>query len=83
MNGKDLLQVVRDQRMGFCMGMATLAVVLPPNIETWLSGEMDKLAQATVIAAAAAVLRGILWCVFSAFGLEPPVSLQSKEKTDA
>lgn len=75
----EMLKAVQDARMGFCGGVAVLAVQVPPHWQTWLSGELSVEQGALWIAAAAAVARGVLWAGFKMAGEKPPKALETKE----
>jgi hypothetical protein len=74
-----ITQMIQDARMGFCAGLAVLAVQVPPHWSEWLAGELGE-AQATLwVAAAAAVLRGILWAIFALAGVQMPAIFKRKD----
>lgn len=54
------LKVARDPRIGFCGGIAILAVQVPPNWQTWLSGELSETQTGLWMAALAAITQGVL-----------------------
>jgi hypothetical protein len=73
-----MLTAAKDARMGFCAGVAVLAVQVPPHWTAWLSGGLGEAQSALWIAAAAAVARGLLWAAGKAAGVKIPF-IQPKE----
>jgi hypothetical protein len=67
-----ILAAAKDARMGFCAGVAVLAVQVPPHWSAWLSGELGEAQSALWIAAAAAVARGLLWAAGKLTGVKIP-----------
>jgi len=54
------LEVIRNPRIGFCGGLAILAVQVPPNWQAWLSGELSETQTGLWMAALAAITQGVL-----------------------
>jgi len=79
---EELLATVRDKRMGFATGVAVLAVLVPPNWSTWLAGDLSEWQVTIWIAAAAAVVRGLLWLIGQATGICMD-RLTKRKETDA
>jgi hypothetical protein len=74
-----VLAAAKDARMGFCAGLAVLAVQVPPHWSAWLSGELGEAQSALWIAAAAAVGRGLLAVAGKMAGFKMPWRRDSAE----
>jgi hypothetical protein len=74
-----LTQALQDARMGFCAGLAVLAVQVPPHWTDWLAGELGEAQTTLWVAASAAVLRGVLWAIFALAGIKVPTVFKPKE----
>jgi len=58
--------------MSFCGGLGVLFVQVPPHLSTWLAGDLSPWREGLWIAAATAVIAGIVWLGFTLAGRKAP-----------
>lgn len=67
-----LEMLAKSRRMGFCGGVAFLAMMAPPYWNEWLAGELQWEHEMSGIIALAAVTRGLLWAAGKAANVRIP-----------
>lgn len=60
MEPQRLLQALKSGEMGFCAGLATLLVILPPNFNEWLAGGLEQGTIIMLLAGTTAVVQGLV-----------------------
>lgn len=81
---QNLLKALNNSRTGFAGAVAILVVIVPPNLDKWLSGEISDGVLIMVTPAVAGVCRG-LFAILERLcaGENPFKGMSKKEKADA